>query len=360
MMLSRITNVSIPKSLNYPYIPVLDGFRGIAIIAVIISHAILDTPASKYFIGKMGVEIFFVLSGFLITTLLLKESINTGSVSFKNFFIRRSLRIIPVAYLFLLVLVLLNYIFKLNISAWSVIASALFVKNLPLNYVGDWCTGHFWTLAVEEQFYIIFPFLLIYNINHYLKVTLLLIIIVPVFQYVGYNNIGLFYSNHILHKSIFLIINLFGNGTTSILIGSLLSVCMFKGLLPDTNNNKYLSLSVLVLAMLFRITFGDLVHSTTVTSTVFSLAIAFVIYICVINKSDVLNSDLNKKIFLKIGVLSYSIYIWQQLFIYQQPWKNAFTYSNSLFLNIPVMLIVSYVSYTFYEKYFLLFKNRFK
>ena len=353
--------INIPNAVDTSYIPNLDGLRGIAILTVIVSHALFNTWLSKYPVGSVGVEIFFVLSGFLITTLLLKEKIKNGKISLKRFYIRRCLRILPVAYLFLSVLVFLNFAFNLKVSLGSVVAAAFYVKNLPLNYVANWSDAHFWTLAIEEQFYLIFPFLLIYSFKNYVRVLIFLVLSIPALQFVGYYNIGIFYTNYLLHKATFLLIVLFGNGATSILICSLLSILMFRGLIAGVNINKYrfLSLSLFIIATIFRLCF-DVLPGTYLTSTIFSLAIGLVIFLCVSNENDFLGNILKSKILIQLGLLSYSIYIWQQLFTYQQPWQHSFKYSNSLFFNIPALFIVAYISYHFYEMQFLKLKRKFK
>ena len=181
---------SIPDVLKPSYFPFMDGMRALAIISVILCHVFRNTEWLMYVDGSIGVHVFFILSGFLITTLLLKEKIKYGNVSFKNFYGRRVLRIFPVAYLFILTLVLLNTIFKLNISPVSFLASIFYVKNFPVGH--DWYTGHFWTLSVEEQFYLFAPVLLIVNTNKFIKLMLLLFIAVPICDYLAFHNIGIF------------------------------------------------------------------------------------------------------------------------------------------------------------------------
>jgi peptidoglycan/LPS O-acetylase OafA/YrhL len=84
------------------------------------------------YIGSLGVAIFFVISGFLITTLCIKEKINTGNLSLKNFYVRRALRILPVAYLYIVIIAILNYFFKLQVTNLiiSVFAGFIIVNNI--------------------------------------------------------------------------------------------------------------------------------------------------------------------------------------------------------------------------------------
>src|SRR5271165_53500 len=142
----------------------LDGLRGYAVLFVMFSH---------YYVGKLfgisedrlitlgvyGVEIFFILSGFLITFLLLKEEREYGRIALGLFFGRRALRILPPVFFFLLTLVLLTGLGFFNIPVLDFIAGACFFRN----YVTDGSpeTGHLWTLAIEEHFYLAWPFFLV-------------------------------------------------------------------------------------------------------------------------------------------------------------------------------------------------------
>jgi peptidoglycan/LPS O-acetylase OafA/YrhL len=137
------------RSFGQSYVPGLDGLRGVAILMVLLDHLLLDTRLAMPTLGSGGVEIFFVLNGFLITALLLRKKVKKESVSLRRFYIRRALRILPVAYLFLAVLLLCHYLFDLRLSAGSFMAAALYVKNIQLNYTSNWFNGHFGTLSVE-------------------------------------------------------------------------------------------------------------------------------------------------------------------------------------------------------------------
>ena len=106
MMIRKLFLGLTPVAISKSHLPSLDGLRGISILLVVISHTFGDKK--PFYNGGFGVSIFFVISGFLITLLLLQEKYTTGSVSLKNFYIRRFLRIFPVAYLYLVVLLVLN------------------------------------------------------------------------------------------------------------------------------------------------------------------------------------------------------------------------------------------------------------
>jgi peptidoglycan/LPS O-acetylase OafA/YrhL len=138
--------------------PALDGVRGIAVSLVVSFHAF-----GLHNGGTVGVEIFFVLSGFLITTLLLEEFERTGTLSFRRFYARRALRLFPLLYL-TLALVSASVLFMGADRSWylgSIAACALYLGNIygVVATRHDLAPGvaHFWSLAVEEQFYVAWP-----------------------------------------------------------------------------------------------------------------------------------------------------------------------------------------------------------
>jgi peptidoglycan/LPS O-acetylase OafA/YrhL len=141
-------------------IPGLDGIRAIAIALVAVDHlhleALRDWGES---FGRTGVTLFFVLSGFLITWLLLKEDRRTDNISLRNFYIRRFLRIFPGFYLFWAVYVGLALLAHAHVAWGNCIAALLYVNNYywPLRGGGNGGMLLTWSLGVEEQFYIVWP-----------------------------------------------------------------------------------------------------------------------------------------------------------------------------------------------------------
>jgi peptidoglycan/LPS O-acetylase OafA/YrhL len=149
--------------------PDIEGLRAVAVILVVLDH-VFGTPTG----GFIGVDVFFVISGFLITGLLLREHERTGTISFAGFYARRAKRILPAAGVVLVVTVAASYVVYFGVRStqvlWDGLASLLFVQNWHLIRSGTdyFAAGgassplqHFWSLSVEEQFYIIWPWVII-------------------------------------------------------------------------------------------------------------------------------------------------------------------------------------------------------
>jgi peptidoglycan/LPS O-acetylase OafA/YrhL len=148
------------SGLRFPQLPALDGVRAVAAFLVVFYHF-----GFTYIPGGLGVLIFFVLSGFLITWLLLKEDEKFGTVSLGKFYSRRALRIFPAFYVYW-ILYIAFMIFRHHHILWTqAIASLLYVNNYFQALRGDPNTGlsHTWSLGIEEQFYLLWAtgFLLI-------------------------------------------------------------------------------------------------------------------------------------------------------------------------------------------------------
>jgi peptidoglycan/LPS O-acetylase OafA/YrhL len=157
------------------YIAGLNGLRALAVIAVVWHHSPVSKPFPILKNGFLGVDIFFVLSGYLITSLLLHEQEKFGSVSLKQFYARRTLRIFPLYYAVLAVLALYH---------WHQ-GDLQFIAELPYHFtytsnwveVGDWMAIG-WSLSTEEQFYLVWPVLFVLFARRYSLLILLLFLLV--------------------------------------------------------------------------------------------------------------------------------------------------------------------------------------
>jgi peptidoglycan/LPS O-acetylase OafA/YrhL len=151
------------------YLPTLDGWRAVAILGVMICHSCdalfhTDAPYPNAFLygltrlGALGVDIFFGISGFLICSRLLGEHQKTGCISLKRFYVRRFFRILPPYLTYLGGLALLTILGLVAVSSQAWWSCLLFYRNyLPVGVSGGFYTGHFWSLAVEEHFYLLWP-----------------------------------------------------------------------------------------------------------------------------------------------------------------------------------------------------------
>ncbi|MDX2162661.1 MAG: acyltransferase [bacterium] len=141
------------------YIPALDGLRGIAVLLVMAFHA--EVPFLQG--GFVGVDVFFALSGFLITALLLKEHSKSGRISFRNFYIRRALRLLPALFTIISAVILMSFIIQdaegRSATLRESLATLFYVSNwvLAFDLFDMYFLAHSWSLAIEEQFYILWP-----------------------------------------------------------------------------------------------------------------------------------------------------------------------------------------------------------
>lgn len=142
------------------FLATLDGWRAIAICAVIVCHiAVLYSDASPLVhLGAQGVALFFAISGFLITTRLLMEVEAYGGISLQRFYIRRACRILPPAFLYLATLAVLDSVHVIALRPYELWSAALFFNNYWPER--SWFTAHFWSLSIEEHFYLMWPAIL--------------------------------------------------------------------------------------------------------------------------------------------------------------------------------------------------------
>ena len=173
------------------YRPEIDGLRAIAVSAVILYHAQITILGHQTFKGGfIGVDIFFVISGYLITSIILKELVTTGAFSFKHFYERRVRRIFP-ALLFVMLLSLpFAWMYLLPSSfidfSKSILYSLGFSSNFYFHYSGQQYGDeiglykpflHTWSLSVEEQYYILFPIVLLITFKYFRKYLIHILIL---------------------------------------------------------------------------------------------------------------------------------------------------------------------------------------
>jgi peptidoglycan/LPS O-acetylase OafA/YrhL len=160
----------------------LDGLRAVMVIFVVLFHMIDfagSLPGGPNWIGNLvaclgsiGVNVFFIISGFIITTLLFREKDVSGHVSLTAFYIRRFFRIVPPFAVYLTTLLVLGAGGAIGIPRENLLWSALFLGDTGFPDSHDWFVGHTWSLSVEEQFYLFFPPLLCFVFGFRSRITL--------------------------------------------------------------------------------------------------------------------------------------------------------------------------------------------
>lgn len=148
-------------------IPTLDGWRGVAIIAVILSHSrhliqpggVLDAPRLNGVIAhfRLGVDLFFAISGYLITSLLARELSVSGKISLPAFYTRRVFRILPLIFAYLITLATIRAFIPDVARRWEFVSTLLFGRNYLMQWTDGAATNHFWSLSIEEHFYLFWP-----------------------------------------------------------------------------------------------------------------------------------------------------------------------------------------------------------
>jgi peptidoglycan/LPS O-acetylase OafA/YrhL len=355
----------------------IDGIRALSIIMVLLGHASQTMPkeiTSNFFFklisnSTLGVNIFFVISGYLITKLLIIEYRKSGRINIKYFYIRRLLRIFPIFYIYLFVLIILKETVVSNIfnSYQDLLPAGLYLWNykhiLYDNIIvgnGTWFLGHFWSLSMEEQFYLIWPFVfscLFFKTSgkKLTRVVITIIVLMPILRVATYFLIPDNYSRgHI--------VMMLHTGGDAILVGCLGALIesrthLQERFLPFLQNKFLILFSILflfVISPLLQSKFEGS-YGLPIGMTLNNLCILGLILWCIYIPTK-FSKALNNKILVQIGVLSYSLYVWQQLFLTNKYdfWLNKFPQ------NLFVVFIVGLISYYLIEKPILSFKNKFK
>ena len=291
------------------YRPALDGIRALAILAVVLGHA-TGFPASGY----LGVDIFFVLSGFLITTLLLDERLRTGAVSLRAFYRRRAYRLLPALFFLLAVFVV--------VSALGVLANrspfdeAIFGVLAGLGYFSNFAIAteagarampseltHLWSLAAEEQFYIVWPAVLFVVLQGRLRLALG--VLVGGLLLTTAEQLRLFFEGASWARIGFGV----DTRSTSILVGCLLAVLLASGARPRVEAAArwvgppaIVALGILLLWDPGRAVFaGPLLLAAIGSAMLILLAL---------DTGSLLARALSTPPLVFLGRISYSLYLW--------------------------------------------------
>jgi len=343
----------------------LDTFRAIAAIVVMIGHIELfrqNHLGSSWFdvvlSGHTAVMMFFVISGFLITFLLTKEKEKYGTISLKDFYLRRVLRIYPLYYLILLV----SSLFFLAPPSCKTIAYAVTILPNVSHAIGcGWSVSpQIWSIGVENLFYIFFPLIMLFVPNRRMLLLLLImtvgLTILP--HAVDFVNVRTIQNDSLAHfnQKFF-----FCNKFDSLLIGCMAGFAFAENhKLLKVIYNKWL---FFVCAIIAIVMWGGNIETKHFNDELMSLLFAIVILNVCTNTQ--LNITFENRITKFIGRISYGIYMYHWIILLLTfnflPIEHTTFYTIVLYVVvITATIIVAWLSYETYEKFFLNLKRRFE
>jgi len=393
----------------------IDGIRAIAVLWVIIFHVwifqhntfpdILGEVAQNPLLvwitkGDLGVDLFFVISGFLIGSILFKEYKRTKTLNFKSFYLRRFLRLFPV-YLFSMIIAL-YFLDGNGAERWTTAWSNLVYVN---NYVFKSYMGWTWSLAIEEQFYIVIPFLIVFLFPKFRKKRVLfsILAIIPII-------LTYYYSVHIFNFEIpynreifgdiwqewfwgyYMLTHLRYGGLLSGVIAAYIHINHSEQVLYFFQKKKNLSnflilFSIVSFLLISSLSLGQAapveesifyelprkvgVYYEIIHRELFSYAVVFLMMACLYSKSRIiqpLNTFLSASFFYPIAKISYSAYLFHVMFmewffpIFTEYSKNSLTTIQIVFTNgiisIAVTILVAGLMLVLIEEPFNKLKNK--
>lgn len=356
---------TIAVSIPFGYMPQLDALRAFAVLFVLIQHWLTDRSwlLSVPF-GMIGVTLFFVLSGFLISRILLQskltaESNNTGVLHvLRQFYIRRTLRIFPIYYITLIILFIFNIENIRDIFIWFI----FYASNIYFYLIHDWAgvLSHLWTLAVEEQFYIIWPLILLFTPRkHLLKIIIIMILTGPVSRTV------LFYFSDKSDITIDLISILMPTCMDCFALGGLLAYLrIYKDKNFDFNNifaYLFLALNILILVV------SGFFEENTYKIFIYRFSVS-VISMYLIAKAGIGFNGHLKKIFenrylIYFGKISYGIYLFHAFIPPLYKYFNLPQSGNiyiQFFFQGAILTLLSSISWYIIEKPIIELKRKFR
>lgn len=326
-------------------IPSLDGARAVSISLVIASHIIAAHVGDnlplflKFDYGNLGVRVFFVISGFLITSLLLREHERTGRISLKGFYLRRFFRIVPAFYALVLTVAILIYMGAVP-AHYSGLLPALFYYS---NYRGvPLALGHTWSLSVEEQFYLLWPSsLVLLGLRRSLVGPALLLLAAPSFRIL--DHVGMWHTE--ARYAFETVCDALATGCLlAILRGKLWTLPVYRCVVESPYCILVSASALLVMGAHLSWLLHDVIGMPLL-----NIGIAMALDRYMRQPTSLIGRFLNIAPVVWIGTLSYSLYLWQQLFVFR---------SIPVLVKVAAILACAAISYYLIERPFLRIRMR--
>lgn len=292
------------------YLPTLDGWRALAILSVLLFHdgihrfwGINTVWFQNY--GMKGVDLFFAISGLLICWRLMEEEARFGFISLKRFYLRRAFRILPAAFTCLAVIGILGLtgVFDIQIREW--LGAVLFFRNyttvLGPDHPGRYFTDHFWSLSVEEHFYLLLPALLVFTKPKYrVRVLLLLAALVEIHRFLDLRTRS--WGQISFHTGVRL---------DALLIPAAIAILVQSPQVRSRLQTWLRFWPLLLVGIIALFSVGD---GTFWQTTLIVITMPLMVLGAVLNPGNFVAKFLEWAPLRFIGRISYSLYLWQQLF----------------------------------------------
>jgi len=339
------------------YRPEIDGLRAIAVGAVILYHAQITLFGHQPFKGGfIGVDIFFVISGYLITSIILKELVTTGTFSFKYFYERRVRRILPALLFVMLVSLPFAWMYLLPYSLVDFSKSILYSLGFSSNFYFDF-TGqlygaksgflkpflHTWSLSVEEQYYILFPIVFLFCFKHFRKHIGIILVIGFLISLLGAD----WGSKNRPYFAFYAL----PTRSWELIAGSILAY--FEIQLGHRSKNQTLNLILPSVGLLLIghsiLFFNDKMFHPSFYTLSPIIGVCLIIWFS--HKNELITKILSLKLFVGIGLISYSLYLWHYT-IFAFARISEFTQDN-MFKEVLlgfIILLLSLISYYLIER----------
>jgi peptidoglycan/LPS O-acetylase OafA/YrhL len=304
--------------LSLKTLPGLDALRALAILMVLFHH--FDAPPFHGEVGPMGVELFFTLSGFLITGLLSNEHQKYGEISLSDFYRRRAFRIFPTFYVYWILTIVLMLIHHVPVVWWQAVTSFFYLTDYARAFGGNEVNmGISWSLGVEEQFYLLWPAVLVWTLNRRrsaAKIAGGIVLFVWVYRAVLFLGFG---------ASMDYIYNAFDTRLDALMCGSLLAVIVRRDELPVGIRAAIRSPWFLALpsaALVGLLAFAPIVDATR-PGWIFSLTIQPVLISCLLIQLVYFGGGwpiLQHPVIRYIARISYALYLYHDFALSQAGW----------------------------------------
>jgi peptidoglycan/LPS O-acetylase OafA/YrhL len=292
----------------------LDGVRALAITFVVGGHILPHTHSTilRWICGGQdGVGLFFILSGFLVTALLLKEKSETGAIDIPHFYFRRAMRIVPPLFAYLLVVICIGYATGDPVPARVISSVVFFYHNMT--HEGTWMVEHTWSLAVEEQFYLLWPLILVLTLRiswrTFVWLSFTLILSAPIIRMGGH----LLHIGWMRHKESYLLPTRMDALLSGCLVAALVGSSRFESFYRRIERWIWVAAVFLFVISPYLSRRYWIQYDYPIGFTLNALTGAFFILWLSRNRDSLLGRIANWKPIATIGVMSYSIYLWQTL-----------------------------------------------